>query len=79
MSISLTRENDRIQKFTSQGQFVAKWGSEGNGDSQFNFPYGIAIDRSGDIYVTDYIWVKKFTSKGQFIVKWGRDWGSGKR
>ena len=69
--------NCRIQKFTANGKFITKWGSEGNGDSQFIWPYGISIDRSGDIYVTDYVWVKKFTSNGQFIVKWGRDWGSG--
>ena len=34
--------NHRIQKFTSDGQFVAKWGSYGSGDGQFNYPRGIA-------------------------------------
>jgi DNA-binding beta-propeller fold protein YncE len=35
-------------------QFVKKWGSNGTGDGQFDGPFGIAIDSSGNVYVTDY-------------------------
>ena len=45
--------NDRIQKFTSEGTFLAKWGSQGNGDGQFRIPSGVAVDASGNVYVAD--------------------------
>ena len=36
--------NHRIQIFTHEGQFIGKWGEKGNGDGQFNYPRGIAMD-----------------------------------
>jgi len=70
--------NNRIQKFTSGGQFVTKLGSLGSGDGQLNFPVGIALDSGGNVYVadTDNHRVQKFTSNGQFVTKWGSK-GSG--
>ncbi len=67
--------NHRIQKFTSSGQFVAKWGTEGNADGQFKYPSGICTDGNGNIYVADYgnHRIQKFTSDGQFIAKWGSE------
>ena len=45
---------NNIQKFTSNGKFITKWGSFGSGDGQFNHPRGIAIDRSSNyMYVVD--------------------------
>lgn len=46
-------DNHRIQKFDSNGKFITKWGSKGNGDGQFTSPAGIAIDSSGNVYVVD--------------------------
>ncbi len=70
--------NYRLQKFTSDGQFITKWGSQGSGDGQFNLPQGIAIDSSSNVYVGDWLnfRIQKFTSDGQFITKWGSQ-GSG--
>jgi hypothetical protein len=45
--------NDRIQKFTSDGTFLTTWGSEGSGDGQFDWPSGVAVDASGNVYVAD--------------------------
>ena len=33
----------RIQKFTSEGVFVSKWGREGTGDGQFIQPATVAV------------------------------------
>ena len=64
--------NHRIQKFTSDGTFLRKWGSEGSGDGQFNSPYGIAVDRFGYIYVADSgnHRIQKFTGDGMFLAEW---------
>jgi hypothetical protein len=58
--------------------FVTKWGSFGSGDGQFNFPEGIAVDGSGNVYVADNgnDRVDKFDSTGTFLTKWGSS-GSG--
>ena len=32
--------NHRIEKFDKEGNFITQWGGYGNGDGQFNFPYG---------------------------------------
>jgi DNA-binding beta-propeller fold protein YncE len=46
--------NSRIQKFDKNGNFVTKWGSQGNGPGQFRASDGIAIDSStGKVYVVD--------------------------
>jgi hypothetical protein len=42
-----------IKKFDSDGNFITKWGSEGDGDDQFWLPHDIAIDSSDNVYVTD--------------------------
>ena len=71
-------ENHRIQKFTSEGEFITKWGREGSGDGEFKSLVGIAIDSEGNVYVVDNKnhRIQKFTSDGKFITKWGRE-GSG--
>ena len=65
--------NDRIQKFTPDGEFITKWGSRGSDDGQFRFPTGIAVDQSGNVYVADFSndRIQKFTQDGEFIAKWG--------
>ncbi|MBM2825566.1 MAG: hypothetical protein HW402_1230 [Dehalococcoidales bacterium] len=70
--------NHRIQKFSGSGAFIAKWGSSGSGNSQFNEPAGVAVDAQGNVYVADQVnnRIQKFTSSGAFITKWG-SYGSG--
>jgi streptogramin lyase len=45
--------NNRIQKFDSSGNFIAKWGSYGSEAGKFAWPVGIAIDHDGYVYVSD--------------------------
>jgi DNA-binding beta-propeller fold protein YncE len=69
--------NDRIQKFTTGGIFVAKWGSSGTGDGHFTTPVGIAINPiNGNVLVTDSGRddVQEFTNTGVFVRKFA---GSG--
>jgi sugar lactone lactonase YvrE len=65
--------NNRIQKFDSDGFFLAEWGGMGSGDGQFVFPEGIATDPGGNVYVADTgnNRIQKFTSTGAFVTKWG--------
>ena len=60
--------------------FSKKWGTFGAGNSQFNYPVGIAVDSSGNVYVADTSnnRIQKFASDGTFITKWGAA-GSGDR
>jgi streptogramin lyase len=72
--------NHRIQKFNSDGGFLAKWGgpSAGSGNGQFNFPQGVTADPTGDIYVSESgnNRIQKLTSTGAFITKWGGTQGT---
>jgi tripartite motif-containing protein 71 len=67
--------NNRIQKFDGAGNFVAKWGTLGDADGEFNRPVSVAVDYQGYVYVTDHgnNRVQKFDSHGTFMLKWGSD------
>ncbi len=45
--------NDRIQKFTSEGQFVTKWGRLGSEPGLFRYPSDLCISSTGKVYVSD--------------------------
>jgi DNA-binding beta-propeller fold protein YncE len=83
--------NHRIQKFTSDGTLITKWGTQGSGYGQFAGPAGVAVDSSGSVYVIDYgnSRIQKFLLANScpaaltqipfgvcFITKWGTQ-GSG--
>ena len=55
--------NNRIQKFNSNGKFITKWDSSGTGDEQFYGLRGIAIGFSGNVYARDWgnNWVQVFS------------------
>lgn len=58
--------------------FLAKWGTSGSGDGQFNFPRRLDVTPGGTVYVSDRnnSRIQKFTSTGVFLTKWGTS-GSG--
>ena len=47
--------NNRIQKFTTEGVFVSKWGTRGTGDGEFDYPGGVAVASDGSVYVADTV------------------------
>ncbi|QTA80470.1 NHL repeat-containing protein [Desulfonema limicola] len=71
--------NHRIQKFTTDGHFIAKWGKQGKEDGEFDTPDSIALDNKGFVYVSDLLnsRIQKFSEKGEFIESWSGPKGEG--
>ena len=77
----LDTNNHRVQKFSefSTESFVLEWGNDennengGSEDGQLSYPNGIAVDRAGNVYISDSgnNRVQKFSSTGEFIEAWG--------
>jgi streptogramin lyase len=63
----LDASSARIQKFTSGGTFITKWVAGSTND------HAMAIDSSGNIYVTDNFTVRKYNSSGIFVTEWGSE------
>lgn len=67
--------NLRIQKLTSAGVYVTKWGGWGTGDGQFYNSGGesIGVDAVGNVYLADQYHnrVEKFDTNGNFLAKFG--------
>lgn len=66
---------DRVQRFTAEGELIDIFGVPGTGDGEFNHPHGLAVDRDrGDlIYVGDQEndRLQVFTVEGEFVRQWG--------
>jgi DNA-binding beta-propeller fold protein YncE len=45
--------NNRVAKFTKDGNFIKTWGQTGSGQGQFDGIRGIALDSAGNVYVAD--------------------------
>jgi DNA-binding beta-propeller fold protein YncE len=62
----LDSRNSRIEKFTSHGEFVLAFGSEGTGPGQFERLNGrsLAVDSAGSVFVGDENRVQKFSPGG---------------
>ncbi len=71
--------NHRIQRFTSEGQFIGKWGTFGSTGGElgqealFYGPRSLAIGRDGNLYVVDTgnKRVQVFSPSGSFVTQWG--------
>ncbi|MEH6906684.1 6-bladed beta-propeller [Neobacillus drentensis] len=61
--------NKRVQVFDTAGTPIFKFGKEGEGKGQFKFPYGIAGDKEGNVYVADLYngKISVHDQKGKFI------------
>jgi len=72
-------ENHRVAMFDSTGSQLGEFGSEGTGDGNFKYPWGIAADASGNMYIADSQnhRIQYFNNSGIYIGKFGT-FGSGK-
>ena len=81
--------NNRVQVFTSEGEFVRAWGgfcdisefencSDPNGEGQFNSPEGLVVDSVNErVYVSDTLnnRIQVFDLEGNFQLMWGEPGG----
>ena len=58
---------------TKDGTYISQWGSFGDGDGEFNLPWGITQDSDANVFIAD--WrndrIQKFTPDGEFVAKYG--------
>jgi len=59
--------NNAIFKFTPEGQFVTRFGSDGDEPGQFRAPGELAVDNQGRIYVTDFKGIQVFAEDGRYL------------
>jgi tripartite motif-containing protein 71 len=81
-------KNNRIQKFTSYGQFVGTLERKTPDADKIRYPVDLATDIEGNIFVltVDYkpetnrtydVRIEKYSRDGEFLSQWGAEAGSG--
>jgi|GEM_PF-1612184 len=68
-----TAAEGRIQKFSSEGNFLTSLNIGGSGPGQLDHPLGIAVDKDGNVYVadSDNHRIQKFSNELTFISEFG--------
>ena len=66
--------NNRVMKFSPDGQFVTEWGMTGSAPGEFNTPHDLAIDARGRVFVADRgnSRVQIFEPDGTFVAAWSQ-------
>jgi hypothetical protein len=59
--------NNAIFKFSPDGKFTTRFGSNGDQPGQFRAPSAIAVDGKGRVYVSDFKGVQVFDSNGRYL------------
>ena len=67
-----------VTVFSTRGEKLRSFGTEGSGHGQFKWPCGVTVDGEGNILVADTCnnHIQKFTAEGQFLTAVGK-FGSG--
>jgi len=64
----LDAANQRIQKFSQEGKYIATFGRKGQGPGEFNYPSSLDVDSQGNMYVLD-----SFVKKIQILTPGGKE------
>ena len=69
--------NHRVQILNTDLTFCSTFSSHGSGNGQFDCPYGICCDSTGNVYVVDRYnhRVQAFTARGEYIRQFGKKGG----
>ena len=73
-NVYVTNRSDHcIQILNPDLTFSNSFGSKGSNDGQFNAPFDVAFDSTGNVYVVSFYHdhVQVFTAEGQFLRKFG--------
>jgi sugar lactone lactonase YvrE len=64
--------NNRIVKFTKDGEFIKAWGKKGTGPGEFDLPHCLAFDSKGRLFVGDRNnnRIQIFDQDGNYIEEW---------
>jgi DNA-binding beta-propeller fold protein YncE len=71
--------NDRVVKFSADGEYLMEWGEEGSAYGQFDEPHALAMDSRGRLFVGDRInqRIQVFDQNGRFLAVWPAIMASG--
>ncbi|MDT7689282.1 MAG: tripartite motif-containing protein 71 [Acidobacteriota bacterium] len=59
--------NNAVFKFSADGRYLSKFGSDGDEAGQFRAPSAIAVDNQGRVYVADIKGVQVFDANGRYL------------
>lgn len=61
-------DNMRVNIYDAEGDFLESWKGSDDNPAKFNAPYGLVIDRSGDVFIPGYYGpCQKFTRDGLLL------------
>lgn len=65
--------HNRVEKFSSKGEYVLQFGTTGAGNGQLSGPTSIAVDAKGNLWVADSgnNRIEEFNEKGEYVAKAG--------
>ena len=61
--------NNAVFKFSPEGKFITRFGSDGDEPGQFRVPSALVVDGKGRVYVSDFKGIQVFDSEGRYLDK----------
>ena len=64
--------NNRVVKFSKDGEFIKAWGQPGTGPGEFDEPHCLAFDSRGRLFVGDRVnqRIQVFDQDGNYLAEW---------